>query len=77
MEGALITLQEEFTEASGKMKKPCGMRGSSFVVKQINGSPPTPYDYKVANVVIDSTKIASTGSTENLSYAYNGCNSLK
>ena len=77
MEGALVTLQGKFAQASGKMKKPCSMRGSSFIAKQINGSPPTPYDYKVANVVIDSTKIASTGSNENLSYAYNGCNSLK
>ncbi|MDM8566142.1 filamentous hemagglutinin N-terminal domain-containing protein [Candidatus Halobeggiatoa sp. HSG11] len=45
IEGALVTLKGEFKEASNQMRQPCYMRGSSFFVKKIAGSPQTPYDY--------------------------------
>ncbi len=46
IEGFLVVLPDAVVEASNLMKKPCNMRGSSFTVNKINGSPQTPYDYK-------------------------------
>ncbi len=48
MEGFLVILSDDVVEASNLMKKTCSMRGSSFVVNKINGSPPTPHDYQAA-----------------------------
>ncbi|MDM8565400.1 filamentous hemagglutinin N-terminal domain-containing protein [Candidatus Halobeggiatoa sp. HSG11] len=45
MEGFLVVLPDETVEASSLMKQPCSMRGSSFTVQKIAGSPQTPYDY--------------------------------
>jgi len=46
MEGFLVVLPDAVVDASNLMKTPCSMRDSSFIVKQINGSPQTPYDYQ-------------------------------
>jgi len=48
MEGFLVVLSDDVVEASSLMKRPCSMRGSSFVVNKINGSSQTPYDYQPA-----------------------------
>jgi len=48
MEGFLVILSDDVVEASSLMKRPCSMRGSSFVVNKINGSSQTPYDYQPA-----------------------------
>ncbi|MDM8566143.1 filamentous hemagglutinin N-terminal domain-containing protein [Candidatus Halobeggiatoa sp. HSG11] len=45
MEGFLVVLSDDTVEASSLMKQPCSMRGSSFFVQKIAGSPQTPYDY--------------------------------
>ncbi|MFK5969465.1 MAG: filamentous hemagglutinin N-terminal domain-containing protein [Candidatus Marithrix sp.] len=78
MEGFLVTLPGEFTEVSGQMKNPCNISGNSFIVKKINGSSPTPYDYKRSYVVLDNTKKAiskdlNKDSPEKLAYASEGC----
>ncbi len=63
MEGFLVVLSGEVMKASEQMKKPCSMRGSSFTVQKINGSPQTPYDYQPAqylsetdNEIVDISK---------------------
>ncbi|MBE9562643.1 MAG: hypothetical protein IMF12_07260, partial [Proteobacteria bacterium] len=46
MTGFLVILSDDVVEASSLIQKPCRMRGSSFTVQKINGSPQTPYDYQ-------------------------------
>ncbi|MBE9562310.1 MAG: S-layer family protein, partial [Proteobacteria bacterium] len=46
MEGFLVILSDDVVDASSLIQKPCRMRGSSFTVQKINGSPQTPYDYR-------------------------------
>jgi len=46
MEGFLVVLSDDVVEASNLMKKPCSMRGSSFTVQKLIGSPQTPHDYQ-------------------------------
>ncbi len=77
IDGALVNLQNEFTEASGQMKKPCSMRGSSFIVKQINGSPQTPYDYQPSHILSNNTNTASNNQAEQLAYNSIGCKRTK
>ncbi|MDM8565495.1 filamentous hemagglutinin N-terminal domain-containing protein [Candidatus Halobeggiatoa sp. HSG11] len=72
IEGALVTLKGEFKEASDQIKRPCSMRGSSFFVKKINGSPQTPYDYQPAQYLpeIDNkVKTVSKNSGEKLAFS--------
>ncbi|MDM8565496.1 filamentous hemagglutinin N-terminal domain-containing protein [Candidatus Halobeggiatoa sp. HSG11] len=60
IEGALVTLKGEFKEASDQIKRPCSMRGSSFTVQKIAGSPQTPYDYKPAQYLLEIDKKVKT-----------------
>ncbi|MDM8565921.1 filamentous hemagglutinin N-terminal domain-containing protein [Candidatus Halobeggiatoa sp. HSG11] len=60
MEGFLVVLSDETVEASSLMKIPCSMRGSSFTVQKINGSPQTPYDYKPATYLPEIDKKVKT-----------------
>ncbi|MCK5877757.1 MAG: hypothetical protein KAG43_08985, partial [Candidatus Marithrix sp.] len=46
IDGFLVILPDEVVDASSLMQKPCRMRGSSFFVQKINGSPQIPYDYQ-------------------------------
>ncbi|MDM8565497.1 filamentous hemagglutinin N-terminal domain-containing protein [Candidatus Halobeggiatoa sp. HSG11] len=72
MEGFLVVLSDETVEASSQMKRPCSMRGSSFFVKKINGSPQTPYDYQPAQYLpeIDNkVKTVSKKTGEKLAFS--------
>ncbi|MDM8566650.1 filamentous hemagglutinin N-terminal domain-containing protein [Candidatus Halobeggiatoa sp. HSG11] len=60
MEGFLVVLPDETVEASSLMKRPCSMRGSSFTVQKIAGSPQTPYDYKPATYLPETDKKVKT-----------------
>ncbi|MCK5877254.1 MAG: hypothetical protein KAG43_06430, partial [Candidatus Marithrix sp.] len=46
MESFLVILSDDAVDASRLIQKPCRMRGGSFFVQKINGSPQTPYDYQ-------------------------------
>ncbi|MFK5969587.1 MAG: filamentous hemagglutinin N-terminal domain-containing protein [Candidatus Marithrix sp.] len=48
MEGFLVILPGGFVENNNSIRKPCSMRGSSFVVQNLIGSSQTPYDYQAA-----------------------------
>jgi len=78
MEGFLVTLPGEFTKISDQMKNPCNISGNSFIVKKINGSSPTPYDYKRSYLVLGNTKKTVSKNLnkdlpEKLAYASEGC----
>ncbi|MDM8566649.1 filamentous hemagglutinin N-terminal domain-containing protein [Candidatus Halobeggiatoa sp. HSG11] len=60
MEGFLVILSDETVEASSLMKKPCSMRGSSFTVQKIAGSPQTPYDYNPSTYLPETDKKVKT-----------------
>jgi len=59
MEGFLVVLSDEVVEASSLMKRPCSMRGSSFTVQKLNGSPQTPHDYQAARYLPETDKIVN------------------
>ncbi|MDM8564349.1 filamentous hemagglutinin N-terminal domain-containing protein [Candidatus Halobeggiatoa sp. HSG11] len=72
MEGFLVVLSDEVVEASSLMKRPCSMRGSSFFVKKINGSPQTPYDYHPSTYLPETDskiKTVSKNSGEKLAFS--------
>ncbi|MDM8567780.1 filamentous hemagglutinin N-terminal domain-containing protein [Candidatus Halobeggiatoa sp. HSG11] len=60
MEGFLVVLSDETVEASSLIKQPCSMRGSSFFVQKINGSPQTPYDYHPSTYLPEVDKKVKT-----------------
>ncbi|MDM8566822.1 filamentous hemagglutinin N-terminal domain-containing protein [Candidatus Halobeggiatoa sp. HSG11] len=60
VEGFLVVLADEVVEASSLMKQPCSMRGSSFTVQKIAGSPQTPYDYQPSTYLPEIDKKVKT-----------------
>jgi len=74
MEGFLVILPEDVMEASKLMKKPCSMRGSSFTVQKINGSPQTPYDYQPSHYLPETTgKVANVSKSSKEKLAFSTC----
>ncbi|HHB93454.1 MAG TPA: filamentous hemagglutinin N-terminal domain-containing protein [Thioploca sp.] len=59
IEGFLVILSDNIVEASKLMKRPCSMRGSSFVVHKINGSSQTPYDYQAVHYLLKDKIVTS------------------
>ncbi|MDM8560348.1 filamentous hemagglutinin N-terminal domain-containing protein [Candidatus Parabeggiatoa sp. HSG14] len=55
MDEFLIVLPENFLDASTQLQKPCRKQATdkknSFVVKHLNGSPPSPYDWKSSKIL--------------------------
>jgi len=72
MEGFLVVLSSEVVDASNLMKKPCSMRGSSFTVQKINGSPLNPYDYQPAHY-LPKTKVATVPKNLEKKVAFSTC----
>ncbi len=73
MEGFLVILPGGIVEASNLMKKPCSMRGSSFVVKKLIGSSQTPYDYRVAHYLSENKNETATIKNPPEKLAYVNC----
>jgi len=70
LDGFLVILSDDVVEASSLMKKPCSMRGSSFTVQKMNGSPQTPYDYQAARYLSENkNKVVSKNSEEKLDFS--------
>jgi len=72
LDGFLVILSDDVVEASSLMKKPCSMRGSSFTVQKINGSPQTPHDYQAARYLPED-KIVTTFKKSDKKSVLNTC----
>ncbi|MBE9561628.1 MAG: hypothetical protein IMF12_02020, partial [Proteobacteria bacterium] len=66
MEGFLVVLSDDVVEASSLIQKPCRMRGSSFTVQKINGSPQTPYDYQPSQYLPETDNTQTTTTSKNV-----------
>jgi len=76
MKGFLVILPDAVMDASNLMKTPCSMRGSSFIVKQINGSLQNPYDYQPSHYLPETDSKVNTvskNSDKKLAFSTNNC----